>query len=118
MFASIGAMVNSSEEVQQYQMPLIMTLVIPIIIMMYIIGNPDSTPVIVLSMIPFFSPTIMLTRILILMPPVWEIALSILILIVSIVGVLWLSGRIYRVGILMYGKRPSLPELIKWVKYS
>jgi ABC-2 type transport system permease protein len=118
MYAAVGAMVNSDQEAQQVQMPLIMFLVVPILIMVYIIGNPDSTAAFVLSMIPFFSPIIMFMRISVLTPPTWEVALSILILILSILAMIWLTGKIYRVGILMYGKRPTLPELIKWIRYS
>ncbi len=118
MFAAVGAMVNSDQEAQQVQMPLIMFLVVPMMIMIYIIGNPDSTAAIILSMIPFFSPIIMFMRISVLMPPAWEIGLAVLILILSIIGMIWLTGKIYRVGILMYGKRPTLPELVKWIRYS
>jgi len=118
MYAAVGAMVNSDQEAQQVQMPLIMFLVVPILIMVYIIGNPDSTAAFVLSMIPFFSPIIMFMRISVLTPPTWEVALSILILVLSILGMIWLTGKIYRVGILMYGKRPTLPELVKWIRYS
>lgn len=118
MFASVGAMVNSDQEAQQMQMPVIIFLIVPIMMMMFIIGNPDSTLAFTLSMIPFFSPIIMFMRVSVLMPPAWEVALSVLILILSIIGMIWLTGKIYRVGILMYGKRPTLPELIKWIRYS
>jgi len=118
MFAAVGAMVNSDQEAQQMQMPVIIFLIVPILIMVFIISNPDSTVAFVLSMIPFFSPIIMFMRVAVLMPPAWEVALSIFILIMSIIGMIWIVSKIYRVGILMYGKRPSLPELIKWVRYS
>lgn len=118
MYAAVGAMVNSDQEAQQMQMPVIVFLIVPILLMVYIIGNPDSSVAFVLSMIPFFSPIIMFMRVSVLMPPVWEVALSILILILSILAMIWLTGKIYRVGILMYGKRPTLPELIKWIRYS
>ena len=118
MFASVGAMVNSDQEAQQMQMPVIIFLIVPIMLMMFIIGNPDSTLAFIFSMIPFFSPIIMFMRVSVLMPPVWEVVLSLIILILSIIGMIWLTGKIYRVGILMYGKRPTLPELIKWIRYS
>lgn len=118
MYAAVGAMVNSDQEAQQLQMPVIVFLIVPIMIMVYIISNPDSTVAFALSMIPFFSPIIMFMRVSVLTPPVWEVALSILILVLSIVGMIWLTGKIYRVGILMYGKRPTLTELVKWVRYS
>lgn len=118
MYAAVGAMVNSDTEAQQMQWPVIIFLIVPILVMVYIIGNPDSTVAFVLSMIPFFSPIIMFMRVSVLMPPVWEVALSIFILVMSIIGMIWIVGKIYRVGILMYGKRPSLPELVKWIRYS
>ncbi len=118
MYAAVGAMVNSDQEAQQMQMPVIIFLIIPIMMMMFIISNADSTLAVILSMVPFFSPIIMFMRVSVLMPPAWEVALSILILILSIIGMIWLTGKIYRVGILMYGKRPTLPELIKWIRYS
>jgi ABC-2 type transport system permease protein len=68
-----------------------------------------------MSMLPGISPLIMFLRIVILTPPVWQIALSIGLLALAIVGVLWVSARIYRVGILMYGKRPTFPEIVRWV---
>ena len=117
-YAGLGAMVNSEQEAQSLQMPLIMFLVIPVLMMVYVIGNPDSTLSIVLSLIPVFSPIVMFMRISVQMPPFYEILASIVFLILSIAAMIWLVGKIYRVGILMYGKRPNLPELIKWIKYG
>jgi ABC-2 type transport system permease protein len=71
-----------------------------------------------LSLIPFFAPILMLQRISILMPPLVQVAGSIAILIATTLGMVWLTGKIYRVGILMYGKKPSLPEILKWVRYK
>jgi ABC-2 type transport system permease protein len=71
-----------------------------------------------MSMIPGISPLIMFLRIVVLTPPVWQIALSIALLGLAIVGVLWISARIYRVGILMYGKRPTFPEILKWIRHA
>jgi ABC-2 type transport system permease protein len=69
-------------------------------------------------MIPFFSPLLMFARIAVQTPPAWQIALSVAILIATIAGILLLCARIYRVGVLMYGKRPTLPEIVKWLKYA
>jgi len=69
-------------------------------------------------MIPLFAPIVMIVRITVLMPPAWEIALSLALLAAGIWGALWVAGRIFRVGLLMYGKRPSLPELLKWIRYG
>jgi ABC-2 type transport system permease protein len=73
---------------------------------------------VVLSLIPFFAPLTMFARVVVLTPPAWQIALSIVLLIATILAMIWLVGRIYRVGVLMYGKRPTLPELLKWIKYA
>jgi ABC-2 type transport system permease protein len=69
-------------------------------------------------MVPFFAPLLMYARIVIQTPPVWQIALSLFLLIATIIGILILCARIYRIGILIYGKRPTLPEILKWLKYA
>lgn len=116
LFASIGSVCNSDQEAQQLQTPVVMCLVFTIIIPMAIIQNPDGPFATVVSMIPFFAPIVMFMRINILTPPAWQIALSVAILIVSILISGKLAAKIFRVGILMYGKRPSLPEIIKWLR--
>ncbi len=118
MYAAIGSMVNSEKEAQQLIMPVVMFLVVPILLMMFVIRSPDSTFSVVLSMIPFFSPILMLLRICVLLPPFPQIAGSIVLLVLSIVMMIWLVAKIYRVGILMYGKRPGFAEILKWVRYS
>jgi ABC-2 type transport system permease protein len=82
------------------------------------IRDPNATFVRVFSLIPFFAPILMTVRITVLMPPAWEILASIAILLVTIVLVIRAAGRIFRVGLLMYGKRPNLPELMKWIRYG
>jgi ABC-2 type transport system permease protein len=69
-------------------------------------------------MIPFFAPTLMMMRIAVVNPPLWQILLSMLIMLATILGCVWVAARIYRVGILMYGKRPSIAELGRWLRYS
>ena len=118
LYAAIGSTVNSEKEAQQLGTPLTMMLVVPILLMMFVMRSPDSTLSIVLSLIPFFSPILMLLRICVLLPPFIEILGSVVLLIVTTVGMIWFAGKIYRVGLLMYGKRPSLPEIIKWVRYK
>ncbi|HUV37380.1 MAG TPA: ABC transporter permease [Patescibacteria group bacterium] len=116
LFASIGSVCNSDQEAQQLQTPVVMCLVFTIIIPMAIIQNPDGVFATIVSLIPFFAPIVMFMRINVLTPPAWQIALSIAILIVSIFIAGKLAAKIFRVGILMYGKRPSLPEIIKWLR--
>ena len=69
-------------------------------------------------MIPFFAPIVMYTRIVVQMPPLWQIALCLAILIGTVAGMTLLCGRIYRIGVLIYGKRATLPEIVKWLKYA
>ncbi|MCK4966316.1 ABC transporter permease [bacterium] len=118
LFAAVGAVINNESESRSYMFPIIMPLILPIMMMSYITGNPDSTTTIFLSLFPLTSPTIMLTRISVSSPPFIEIAGSVLILILTIIAEIWVVAKIYRVGILMYGKKPGIGEIIKWIKYS
>jgi ABC-2 type transport system permease protein len=83
-----------------------------------VLQSPDSTLSVVLSLIPFATPILMFLRITVLTPPMWQIVLSIVLTGATVVGVTWVSSRIYRVGILMYGKRPTFPEMLRWVRHS
>jgi len=118
MCAALGAMVNSEQEAQQMQFPIVLPMVVPLVMMPYLIRQPDAPLSVIISMIPFCSPLVMYLRIVVQQPPAWQIALSIAILLATIYGMLVLSARIYRVGILMYGKRATLPEILKWVRYA
>jgi ABC-2 type transport system permease protein len=118
LYAALGAAVNSDQEAQQLQFFVTMPLIIPIVLMTMIIRQPDASSSFWLSMVPFFSPILMTVRIAMHTPPMWQIALSIGILLATTYLMVVLSSRIYRVGILMYGKRPTLPEILKWMKYA
>jgi ABC-2 type transport system permease protein len=118
LYAAVGAIVSSEEDAQQVQFPVTMLLVVPMMIFGLVMSNPNSTGSIVLSMVPFFAPTLMMLRIAVINPPVWQVILSMVIMLLSIVVLLWLSAKIYRVGILMYGKRPNLAELGRWLRYN
>ena len=118
LYAAVGAIVSSEEDAQQVQFPVTMLLIVPMMIFGLVMSNPNSTSSIVLSMVPFFAPTLMMLRIAAVNPPVWQVILSMVIMLVTIAGLLWLSAKIYRVGILMYGKRPNLAELGRWLRYS
>lgn len=117
LYAAIGAIVNSEQEAQSLITPVVLLLVIPLIMIGMIVKDPNSTVVTSLSLVPFFSPIIMFARINLANPPVLQIILSIAILILTIAVLIWLVAKIFRVGILMYGKRPTFPEILKWVKY-
>ena len=117
LFAAIGSMVNSEKEAQQLVMPVTMFLIIPIMLMIFIIRAPDSSLAVFLSFIPFFAPILMFLRITVLLPPFGQIGASIVILILTILLMVWLTAKIYRVGILMYGKRPKFAEIVRWIRY-
>ncbi|MGC9198091.1 MAG: ABC transporter permease [Acidobacteriaceae bacterium] len=116
--ASLGAMTNSEQELQQLNMFLMLPLFFSLLMLEPVTTNPNSLLSRIVSQIPFCAPLLMDLRISISMPQPWEIALSIGLILVSIYAVLWVSSRIYRVGILMYGKKPNLPEILRWMKYS
>jgi ABC-2 type transport system permease protein len=118
LYALVGAIVSNEDDAQQVQMPVTMLLVVPMIVANMVIANPMGGPAIVLSMIPFFTPIIMMMRIAAVNPPLWQVLLSIGIMLVTTLGAIWVAARIYRVGILMYGKRPTIAELGKWLRYS
>jgi ABC-type Na+ efflux pump permease subunit len=118
MYSAIGAISNSDQEAQQMSMPVILMLIVPIMMLGYLVKARDSTLSVTLSLIPFFSPIIMFARINLSNPPLIEVLGSIGILIVTILFLVWFVAKIYRVGILMYGKRPTLPEIVKWMRYK
>jgi ABC-2 type transport system permease protein len=116
LFAGIGAVCNTDQEAQQMQSPVVLGLVFTILIPMLVIQRPDSLFATVISLIPMFTPIVMFMRINVLMPPLWQIVLSIVIMIVSIRVAGWLSAKIFRAGILMYGKKPDAREILKWLR--
>jgi ABC-2 type transport system permease protein len=118
LYAMVGAMVTSEEDGQQMQLPVTMTIVVPMLVSTLVMRDPGGTAATVLSLIPFFSPMLMFLRIGLQTPPWWQIALSIVLLIGTILGAVWVAAKIYRVGVLMYGKRPTIPEIFRWLRYS
>jgi ABC-2 type transport system permease protein len=116
--AALGAMTNSEQELQQLNMFLMLPLFFCMLMLPVVISNPNSVLARIVSLIPFCTPLLMNFRVSLSMPQPWEIALSIVLMIATIFAVLWVASRIYRVGILMYGKKPNLPELLRWLKYS
>jgi ABC-2 type transport system permease protein len=116
--AALGAMTNSEQELQQMNIFLMLPLIACSVVIFRVVTDPEGTISRVLSFFPFCSPLIMYTRIVVHQPPAYQIAISILILVLTILAILWIASRIYRVGILMYGKKPNLPEILRWLKYS
>jgi ABC-2 type transport system permease protein len=118
MCAALGAMVTSEQEAQQLQIFVMMPLILSLFLMFFAMRAPNDPRVVAVSMFPFAAPLVMYTRIVVQTPPFWQIASCIGIMIATIIAMVWVCGRIYRVGILMYGKKPTLPEIIKWVRYA
>jgi ABC-2 type transport system permease protein len=117
MFAAVGSAIDSQEDAQQFTMPITLPIILSILVLMSAIKNPEGPIAFWFSMIPLTSPIVMMARI----PfgvPLWEVALSMFLLAVTFVGMVWLASKIYRVGILMYGKKPSWKELGKWLMYK
>ena len=116
-YASIGAAVDNETDSQQFLLPIIMPLVLAVYIGFFtVINDPHGTIATVFSMVPLTSPIVMLMRI----PfgvPLWQLAISIALLFGTFFFVVWFAAKIYRVGILMYGKKPTWKELYKWLKY-
>ncbi|MFN2455990.1 MAG: ABC transporter permease [Pyrinomonadaceae bacterium] len=118
IYALVGSMVTTTQEGGQVALPVIFLLMMAFYLAFPVIRAPDSSFAFWLSMVPFFSPILMLVRIVTQTPPFWQIALSLLIGLCTIVGLIWLAARIYRTGMLMYGKRATIPEVIRWVRQA
>ncbi|HXE59982.1 MAG TPA: ABC transporter permease [Gemmatimonadaceae bacterium] len=118
LFAAIGSMVSSEQDAQQVQMPVAMLLVITALFIQPVIFTPESTLAEVLSYIPFSSPIIMPLRLSLIPIPAWRIALSLATLVAGCWLSVWIASRIYRTGLLMYGKRPSPREVLRWIRAS
>ena len=117
LFAAIGSAVDNESDTQQFMVPITFIIIFALYAGIFSAENPDGPLAMWCSMIPFTSPIVMMVRI----PfgvSTWELALSMVILYGSAIGLAWVAGRIYRVGILMYGKKPSYKEMIKWIRYK
>ena len=118
LFAAVGAMVSNQEDAQQASMPVMVMLIFSVIFMQPMLLAPQGGFATVLSIFPSSSPILMPLRMSMVEVPWYEVAGAIGILVVSCAASIWVSARIYRVGLLMYGKRPSVRELVRWVRYS
>lgn len=118
LFAAVGAACSNEQDAQQLQWIAMAPLVCTMMIYWVVLTDSNSRISVILSEIPFFGPVLMPLRVSLQMPPVWQLALSVALLLLSIVVVIYGSAKIYRVGVLMYGKRPTLPELVRWLRYS
>ena len=118
LYAMIGAMVSNEDDGQQMVLPVSLTFALSFVVSTIALQNPNGMLVTSLSLVPFFGPSLMFLRIALGAAPAWQIAASLILLVVTIIAVTWVAGKIYRVGVLMYGKRPTLPEVARWLKYS
>ena len=117
LFAAVGSAVDNIQDASQLQTVIIMPIIIAMLASTSVASAPNSALVSWLSMIPFTSPMVMMARI----PfgiPVWQIAISAVLLYASIFGAIWCAAKVYRVGIFMYGKKPTLREIVRWISYK
>lgn len=116
VFAAIGSAVDNETETQQFMLPVTLPIVLALFVAMSIMQNPESSIAFWFSLIPLTSPIVMMARI----PfgvPYWQLALSMVLMVVTFIGFVWMAARIYRTGILMYGKKSSWKEMMKWLRY-
>jgi ABC-2 type transport system permease protein len=118
IYALVGSMVTTAQEGGQLAMPVILILVIGFYFVFPVIRSPNSQFAFWVSTIPFFAPITMLVRIVTQTPPFWQIALSLALGFATVAFLIWLAARVYRVGMLMYGKRATIPEVLKWIRQS
>jgi len=116
IFVAVGSPVTTEQEAQQLTSYVVIFLIAPIIFVLPVMQNPDSVLVKVLSYVPLLTPTLMVLRMAVQMPPTWEILATLGILMVTSLFMMWAAGKIFRTAILVYGKRPTIPELIRWLR--
>ncbi len=117
LFASIGAAVDNETDTQQFMLPLTIPLILALLVLVNSINNPDSAISFWFSIIPFTSPIVMMGRLPFGVPD-WQVVLSMALLVLTFIGMTWLAAKIYRTGILMYGKKTSYKEIAKWIRHS
>lgn len=116
LFAAIGSAADSETDTQQLMMPVTIPIMLAYFIMFHAWRSPDSMLSVISSLVPFFSPIVMITRIAITEVPFWQIGLSMLLMVLTFVGTMWLSAKIYKVGILSYGGTASFKDIAKWIR--
>jgi ABC-2 type transport system permease protein len=117
LFAAVGSAVDSETDTQQFMLPITIPIILALVVAMGTMKNPESSISFWFSLIPFTSPIVMVAR----MPfdvPGWELLISMLLMVVTVIGCIWMAAKIYRTGILMYGKKSSYGEIWKWLKYK
>jgi ABC-2 type transport system permease protein len=118
IYALLGSMVTTSQEGGQMAMPVVFLLMAGLYMAFPVIRAPNSSFAFWVSMFPFFAPITMMVRIVSQTPPFWQIALSLAIGFATVILLLWLASRIYRIGMLMYGKKATIPEVVRWIRQT
>lgn len=118
LFAGGGATMGSEQDAQQVAMPIMMLIIVPFVAAQPLIESPNAVWAVVMSLVPFFSPILMPSRLLVSSVPAVQVTAAIALLVLCILTVAWVAGRIYRVGILIKGQRANLPEIIRWVRHG
>jgi ABC-2 type transport system permease protein len=118
LFAGVGASVDQEQDAQYISTPVYLPLIIPILFVSNVMANPDGLFATIMSLIPFFSPILMTVRISATSVPAWQIVLSFILMLLTFWGCIWLSAKIYRIGILIYGKKPNFREIFRWLKQA
>jgi ABC-2 type transport system permease protein len=116
LYAGIGAAFDTEQEAQNFQGVVTMFLIVPLVLMMQILNQPDGTLAVVLSLVPFFTPMLMFLRMTLTQVPPVQLAASVVLMVGAILACTWLVAKIYRVGILMHGSKPKLKDLVRWVR--
>jgi ABC-2 type transport system permease protein len=117
VFAAIGSAVDNETETQQFMLPVTIPIILGLMVAMGTMQNPESSMAFWFSMIPLTSPIVMMARI----PfgvPYWQIAVSMVLMVITFIGFVWMAAKVYRTGILMYGKKSSWKEIWKWLRYK
>ncbi len=118
LYAAVGSAFENPQDAQSLTTPITFLIIIPIVAMNYVISKPDSAVSVVLSLVPFFSPILMIGRLTITDVPLWQVLLSIGLMVGTFYAVMLFSAKVYRIGVLMYGKKPSIAEIFRWLKYA
>ncbi|MGQ9820081.1 MAG: ABC transporter permease [Candidatus Kapaibacteriales bacterium] len=118
LYAGIGSAVDREEDAQYLSIPILIPLILPILLSSYVLNNPDGIFSVILSIFPFFSPILMTIRIASTSIPLWQLLLSFALMILTFWFAIWISSKIYRVGILIYGKKPNFREIWRWYRQA
>lgn len=118
LYAAVGAAVEQQQDAQLLLTPIILLVIIPIMFIGLVVESPNSGLSIGMSLVPFFAPILMVVRVAMTDVPFWEVGLAYVLLVAAFIASIWVSSRIYRIGILMYGKKPSFKDLARWLRYA